>query len=81
MIFLSLYIEYLKLKIKRDQTPIDLKINRGNLFFEMDQGIKFDIHQAKGSQDIEWSVYSYVKFDPLPLIFFLPQNQKGSMIL
>jgi hypothetical protein len=25
---------------------------------------KFDVWQAKGSQDIEWSVYYYVQLDP-----------------
>jgi hypothetical protein len=30
----------------------------------MYQYTKFDVHQAKGSQDIEWSVYSYVHIHP-----------------
>jgi hypothetical protein len=28
--------------------------------------MKFEICQAKGFQDIDWSVYSYVQFDPWP---------------
>jgi polyhydroxyalkanoate synthesis regulator protein len=32
----------------------------------MYKSTKFEVCQAKGSQDIEWSVYSYVQFDPWP---------------
>jgi hypothetical protein len=34
--------------------------------------INFGVHQAKGSQDMEPSVYPYVQFDPWPL----PNNIK-----
>jgi hypothetical protein len=44
-------------KIDKDQTPNNIKIKGVNHFFEMCQGIKFNVHQAKGSKDIEWSVY------------------------
>jgi hypothetical protein len=45
----------------------DLKINKRNWFFRMYHSTKFDFCQANGSQDIEWSVYSYVQFDIWPL--------------
>jgi hypothetical protein len=48
---------------------IDLKINRGHWFIRMYQCMKFKDCQAKSSQDIEWSVYSYVQFA------LWPQNQ------
>jgi hypothetical protein len=38
----------------------------------MYKSTKFEVCQTKGSEDIEWSVYSYVQFDPLT---FWPQNQ------
>jgi hypothetical protein len=50
-------------KIDKDQTPNNLKIKGVMYYFEMYQGIKFNVHQAKGSKDIEWSVYYYIQFD------------------
>jgi hypothetical protein len=46
-------INLFKIKIDKDQTPNNFKIKTGHLFFEKYQGIKFNVHQAKGSQDIE----------------------------
>jgi hypothetical protein len=31
----------------------------------MYKSTKFEVYQAKGSQDIEWSAYFYVQFDAL----------------
>jgi hypothetical protein len=52
--------------IPMSSLTLDLKINRGDLLFMMHQCTKFEVH-ANGSQDIEWSVYSYVQFDPWPI--------------
>jgi hypothetical protein len=46
-----------------DPWPFDRKINSGHLLFMVNQCTKFKVCQAKDSQDIEWSVYSYVQFD------------------
>jgi hypothetical protein len=43
--------------------PFDLKICSGHLLSMMYKSTNFEVCQAKGSQDIEWSVYSYVQFD------------------
>jgi hypothetical protein len=61
----GLYIHMTRFTV--DLWLIYLKINRGRWFTRMYQCIKFDVCLAKGSQDIEWSIYSYVQFDPWPL--------------
>jgi hypothetical protein len=59
-----------------DLWPFDLKINRVHLLFRMYQCMKFEVCQTKGSQDIEWSVYSYVQFQAVwPLTFDLKINR------
>jgi hypothetical protein len=35
-------------------------------FFKMYQSIKYNVHHARGLQDIEQLVYFYVQFDPWP---------------
>jgi hypothetical protein len=62
-------INLFKLKIDKDQTPNNLKIKRGHVFFEMYQGIKFNVHQAEGSQEYE------CQYIPLSILTFEPQNQ------
>jgi polyhydroxyalkanoate synthesis regulator protein len=52
--------------IPMSSLTFDLKINRVHLLLRMYLCIKFEVCQAKGSQDIEWSIYSHVKFDRWP---------------
>jgi hypothetical protein len=49
--------------------PLNLKICSRHLLSVMYMSTKFEVCQAKGSQDIEWSVYSYIQFDPLTFDF------------
>jgi hypothetical protein len=43
---------------------LNIIIDRSHLFLKMYQCDKFEVHHAKCSQNIEWSVYSYVRFNP-----------------
>jgi hypothetical protein len=54
----TLLINLFKLKIDKIKHLITSKSKGVIYFFYMYQGIKFNVHRAKGSQDIEWSVYS-----------------------
>jgi hypothetical protein len=45
-----------------DLWPFNLKINRGHLLFRNYQCVKFEVRQAKGSQDNERIKYSYFQF-------------------
>jgi hypothetical protein len=53
------------LYIHMSSLTLDLKINSGHLLFTIYYSTKFEVCQAKGSQNIELLVYSYVQFDPL----------------
>jgi hypothetical protein len=48
-----------------DLWHFNLKICSGYLLSMLYKSTKFEVCQAKGSQDIEWSIYSYIQFDPL----------------
>jgi hypothetical protein len=58
---------------------LEIKIDSGNLFFRVHQCTKYEVCQAKGFQDTEWSVYHYVQFDPWHLTYS-SQNQMGKLI-
>jgi hypothetical protein len=45
--------------------PFNLKICSSHLLSMIYKSTKFEVYQAKGSQYIEWSIYSFVQFDPL----------------
>jgi hypothetical protein len=48
----------------------NLKVRIGHLFSMMYKSTKFKVCQAKDSQDIEWSIYFYVQFNPLNFDLF-----------
>jgi hypothetical protein len=57
--------------------PFIFNICSGHLPSMIYKSPKFEVCQAKASQDIEWSVYSFVQFDP-SIFDFWPQNQSWS---